>query len=104
MSQWFYDLWDYWQSVIEEQGGRAFSGHGKAQSKLLLTDTSIKGALSKEDFVIFSDAMELECEAILTCDKYRNRQDWILRKYKLMVLYPTDFLAIINEFRALWNG
>lgn len=100
--RWFYDLWDYWQTVVQEHDGNAFAGHGKLNSNRLQSDKSLKEALSQKDFKIFSDAVELECDAILTCDKYRHRQEWIYKKYGLMVLYPTDFIELTADFQSLW--
>jgi hypothetical protein len=57
--------------------------------------------LAKEDFRVLTDALLLECQAILTCDKSRNRQAWIAGKYWILILYPSDFLRIILDFQTL---
>ena len=95
-------MWEHWQTVIETYNGNAFSGQGELLSKQLQSDNSIKGAFSKKDFKIFCDAIELECNALLTCDKFRDRQSWVYKRYGLMILYPTDFIEITSEFQALW--
>ncbi|HYF32496.1 MAG TPA: hypothetical protein VD993_15335 [Chitinophagaceae bacterium] len=102
LTQWFYDLWDYWQTVIWDQNGKAFTGQGKISALRLQQDDSIKNALSKPDFKIFTDAIELECDAILTCDKYRSRQDWIYKNYGIMVLFPSDLCELTKDFHSLW--
>lgn len=102
LTRWFSDLWDYWQAVLGERGENAFVGFGRRKLARIQSDSSIKNGLSKSDFKILCDALELECDAILTCDKYRSRQGWIYSKYGIMVLYPSDFLEITNGFHSLW--
>jgi hypothetical protein len=102
MTKWFFDLWDYWQTVILESHEDAFSGYGRRRLSQLQSDRSIKSGLSTNDFKVLSDALELECDAVLTCDKYRNRQTWVYDKYKIMLLYPSDMLNIIQPFQAIW--
>src|SRR4030066_1231432 len=45
LTRWFYELWDYWQTVIGEYNGNAFTGNGKVFLNHLHSDNSIKGAL-----------------------------------------------------------
>ena len=102
LSSYFLDLYQYWQSIVWDLGNAAFSGAGKGHLRTVKTDTSIIGALSKKDFHVFCDAVELECNAILTCDKFRKRQNWIYDKYNIMVLSPTDLLEIMKDFQGLY--
>jgi len=102
LTSYFSDLWQYWNSIIEGNGENAFKGYGKRKLARIQSDKSIIDGLSKSDFQVLCDALVLECDAILTCDKYRNRQNWIYNKYGIMVLYPSDFIAIIEEFQHLW--
>lgn len=92
---WFEDLWQYWQANNHENVS-------SENASLFEHDHSIKGALSSADLKIFGDAITLQCDAILTCDKFRDRQEWLYNRYKIMVLYPTDLLEFIDDFRPLW--
>lgn len=102
LTLYFSDLWQYWNKIVEEAGEGAFKGYGKRKLARIQSDKSIIQGLSKNDFRVLSDALLLECDAILTCDKFRNRQNWIYDKYRIMVLYPSDFMEIIRDFQALW--
>jgi len=102
LTAYFKDLWQYWQAVLWDMGDDAFTGLGEITVKKIKKDTSIASALSKKDFQVFCDAVELECHAILTCDKYRKRQDWIYDNYKIMVLSPSDLMRISGDFQPLW--
>jgi hypothetical protein len=102
LNRYFYDLWDYWQTTIFEYGDEAFTGKGETKAENLISDKSLVGALSKKDFGILHDAIELECDAVLTCDKFRNRQAWIYKKYQIMALYPSDLVTLIKPYQALW--
>jgi len=100
--QWFFDVLDHWQSVLESYKGDPFSGSGKKLAEKARNDTSLINGLSREDQQILFDALELECDAILTCDRYRDRQDRIYEHYRIMVLYPSDFVEILKPFQSLY--
>jgi hypothetical protein len=99
---WFNDLWQYWQSTILECEENAFTGEGERKFQYLQKNTSLKENLSKKDFEIVCDAVKLECDAILTCDKFRKNQLWIYQKYGILILSPSDFLILIKDFKPLW--
>jgi len=103
LARYVYDLWQYWQTNVAEWGNNAFQGYGKRKLARLQSDRSLMNGLSKEDFLVLSDALLLECQVVLTCDKYRNRQAWIAERYRILVLYPSDFVRIIRDFQTLWG-
>jgi hypothetical protein len=102
LTSYFSELRQNWNTIIEENGENALTGYGKRKMARIQSDKSIINGLSKSDFQVLSDALVLECDAILTCDRYRNRQNWIYDKYRIMLLYPSDFMEIIQDFQALW--
>lgn len=99
LENWFLELMSYWKSSIDST---SFVGWGKRKLARAQGDYALQAGLSKKDFRILCDALLLECDCILTCDRYRNRNEWIHDKYRIMVLYPTDLVEMIMPFRALW--
>ena len=102
LHNWFYELYNYWNTASQQYVNGAFTGEGKLLLRKIQSDESIKSAFSKKDFIIVSDAIELECDSILTCDKFRNRQSWMQKRYGVSILYPTDLMIILYKFQALW--
>lgn len=101
-ARYFFEIWNHWQYHIKEMKGDAFKGYGKRKLARIQSDKSIIAGLSKSDFQVLCDALLLESDVLLTCDRYRNRQSWVYSKYRIMILYPSDFFQIIREFQALW--
>ena len=101
--KWFYDVWDHWQAVrISYKNSiskEAFIRYEKAKK-----DKSLLGSLSRRDRNIILDAIERDCDAVLTVDKFAdtNKQYFVYKKYKLMILKPTDFLIILKPFQSLY--
>jgi len=63
------------------------------------------GNRSEPDQKIVLDAIRLDCDSLLTVDKFAkdNFQHFVFEKYKLMILRPTDLIEIIKPFQALWH-
>jgi len=101
-TQWFFDIWQHWQSIVKSYNGSAFSRRATMNLSKINGDKSIVQGISKEDRLILFDALRFDCNVILTVDRYRNRQNEIYDKYKTMILYPTDFIEILEPFRALY--
>ena len=97
------DLCQYWQDNLISVGDGAFVEYGKRKLVRLQSDKALINGLSKEDFKVLSDAVVLECQAVLTCERYHNRQAWIAEKYRILVLYPSDFTRRIQDFQTLWS-
>lgn len=102
MTKWALELYAYWLTNISYIPDKIFDGTGIVKYAQAQKDSSIINGLSKDDFQVFSDALKFECDAILTCDKYRNRQTWVYEKYGIMLLYPSDYMEIIKKYQALW--
>jgi hypothetical protein len=102
LMMWFLDIWNHWQTVRRVSGDCAFQGYGHRKVARFQSDKSIINGLSKLDFKVLSDALLLESDALLTCDKFRNRHSWIFAKYNMMVLYPSDLIQMSKGFHALW--
>lgn len=100
--QWFFEMWDYWQDILQQHKSRPPSKSAGSRLKKFDQDRSLLGRLSKADSIIIRDAIFFDCHAILTVDKFRNFHKEINDKYKLMILRPTDFLNMIKPFQALW--
>lgn len=102
--QWFYEMWDYWQNILNSYDKELVSKRAKRYYGLAKDDKSLLGNLSVGDKKIVLDAIRLDCNALLTVDKFANNnfQKFIFKKYKLMVLHPTDLMEVIRPFRALW--
>jgi hypothetical protein len=99
---WFSDLWQYWQTTISEYEGNAFTGKGEEIANQLQRDNSMKNILSQADLKIVCDAVRLECDAILTCDRFRKNQVQIHQKYGILVMSPSDFYTLMKDFKPLW--
>ncbi len=99
--RWFFEMWDYWQNIIQAHKENVSSGPAKL--KKFDNDRSLLGRLSKDDSKIIRDAISLNCNAVLTVDRFRNLHKEINDKYKMMVLYPTDLWGLLKPFQALWH-
>lgn len=100
--RWFFEIWDYWQTILREYKSKIPSKSVSSRLGEFSQDRSLLGRLSKSDSKIIQDAISLDCHAVLTVDKFRDLHKEVKAKYKLMILYPTDFLKLIGPFQALW--
>lgn len=103
--QWFYDVWDHWQAVLESYEDEPVSQEAQKRYELAKSDKSLLGNLSEPDQKIVLDAIQLDCDALLTVDKFAkdNFQHFAFEKYGLMVLRPTDLIEIIKPFQGLYH-
>ncbi len=101
-TRWFFEMWDYWQNILQEYDGQIPSTSAKLKLEEFNDDRSISGRLSKADSDIIYDAIFFDCNAILTTDKFRNLHSEINNKYKVMILHPTDLYELFKPWEALW--
>ncbi|MBE0338719.1 hypothetical protein [Paenibacillus sp. 23TSA30-6] len=102
MLSWFLEWADYFDGFLAQYEKPPWSGKGKEAALQAANDKTILSNLSEKDRRIFLDCLELECNAILTYDKYRNTQDWMYKNYGIMILYPSDLWRFMKEFGYLW--
>jgi len=101
-TKWFFDVWDYWQSILQEQGDEIPSTSAKLRLEEFDNDNSILGRLSKSDKKIIRDAIFFDSNAILTTDKFKSIDKDINGKYGLRVLSPNDLWELLKPWQALW--
>lgn len=101
---WFFEIWDYWQTTLESYKSQPITQQATQRYNIARNDHSLLGNLSKLDKKIVLDAINLDCDALLTVDKFAkgNFQLFVFEKYKLMVLRPTDLIEIILPYQALF--
>ena len=102
--QWFYDVWDHWQAVLQSYKDDPISDEALERYKKAQIDKSLFGCLSEKDRKIILDAIYLDCDALLTVDKFarQNFQYFVYREYQLMAIKPTGLVEILKPFQALW--
>lgn len=102
--QWFYDVWDHWQSVLESYEDNPISKSAFGKYRKARIDKSLLGGLSEKDQKVVLDAIRFDCDALLTVDKFAkgNFQHFVYRKYGIMIVKPTDLFEIMKPFQALW--
>lgn len=101
-TKWFFDMWDYWQSILQEHGDEIPSISTKLRLEEFDNDHSILERLSKADRKIIRDAISFDSNAILTTDKFKSIHKDINGKYGLMVLSPNDLWELLKPWQALW--
>ena len=103
--QWFYYVWDHWQAVLKSYEDEPIPQEAQTRYELAKNDKSLLGNRSEPDQKIVLDAIRLDCDSLLTVDKFAkdNFQHFVFEKYKLMILRPTDLIEIIKPFQALWH-
>ena len=103
---WFYDVWDHWEAVVSEyEKGEAFSPVAEEKYKKVVIDKSLSGSFSTKDFKIVCAAINNDCNALLTVDKFakdQNKKMYVFRKYGLMILTPVELIELIKPYQALW--
>lgn len=102
--RWSYEVWDNWQTVVAEYEDNPFSRKAKKRYKQACHDKSLLGNLSKRDREIVLDSIRFDCDALLTVDRFadKNKQKFVYNKYTLKILTPTDLIEVLRPFQALW--
>jgi len=102
--RWFCDVRAHWYSVMLAYQGHAFSKTAIERYQQASHDKSLLANLSITDRKIILDAIRFDCNALLTVDKFadKNKQIFTYTKYRLMILKPTDFIRILQPFQALY--
>lgn len=105
LSLWITDLNHHWQSVLESYQ-TPFSTEARIKYELAIKDVRFITNISKNDRAIILDAVRLDCNALLTVDRFADEtnQKYILTKFGIMVLWPSDFIEMLKPFQALYNG
>ena len=101
---WFSEMWNHWQETVGCYEECPFSDESQAKYEMAYRDNALLGNLSGKDRLIVLEAIRLDCNAILTVDKFAdiNKQNFIYSRYNLWLLKPTDLMKILKPFRALW--
>ncbi len=101
-TRWFFEMWDYWQNILQEYNDEIPSTSAKLKLKEFDRDHSLLRRLSKADSNIIRDAIFFDCNAILTTDKFKSFHKEINNRYKLMVLSPVDLWRLLKPWQAFW--
>lgn len=97
--QWAYDVLDHWQICVEETGPPSSRGQEMA-AKL---ETPSFGYLGEGDRKLLFDAVALECDAFLTCDRRLARNSYHLNaKLGILVLTPIQHWEILKPWAGLY--
>jgi hypothetical protein len=100
--KWFFDIWDYWQTIIEENYYNFPSDSAESKTTQFNKDQSVLDRISKNDRKIIRDAMFFDCDAILTNDKFKRMNEEFSKKYGLMLLSPSSLFELLEPWQALW--
>ena len=97
--QWAYDVLDHWQICLEESGPP--SSYGTAMAARLQKPSF--GYLGDGDKDLLFDALALECDAFLTCDrKLAKNKGHLERELHMLVLTPLQHWEILSPWAALY--
>ena len=97
--QWAYDVFDYWQICLEEAGPPSLRG----QAIVAKLSTNIFNYLSESDRRLMLDAVALECDAFLTCDrKLAKNSNHILAELAILVVTPIQHWQMLKPWARLY--
>jgi hypothetical protein len=97
--QWAYDVLDHWQICLEESGPP--SSKGQTIGAMLMT-TSFN-YLSEGDRSLLLDAVTLECDAFLTCDrKLAKNRHHLLAELAILVVTPIQHWQMLEPWARLY--
>jgi hypothetical protein len=97
--QWAYDVLDHWQICLEESGTPSSRGVDIA-AKL---KTASFGYLGEGDRKLLFDAVVLECDAFLTCDrKLAKNRSHLNATLAILVLTPIQYWEILKPWAGLY--
>jgi hypothetical protein len=97
--QWAYDVLDHWRICLEESGPPSSTG----QSIGAKLKTTYFDYLGQGDRRLLLDAVTLECDAFLTCDrKLAKNSRHILAELGIMVVTPIQYWQILEPWANLY--
>jgi len=97
--QWAYDVLDHWRICLEESGPPSSIGQAIG-NKLKTTSFDYLG---QGDRKLLLDAVTLECDAFLTCDrKLAKNNHHILAELGIMVVTPIQYWRILEPWANLY--
>jgi len=97
--QWAYDVLAHWQVCLEESGPPASRGQ-KIAARLQASSFSY---LSEGDRKLLFDAVALECDAFLTCDrKLASNSHHLNAELDILVLTPIQHCKILEPWARLY--
>lgn len=101
---WFCEMWNYWQETAAGYAECPFSAESQVRYKTAYQDNALIKNLSRQDRSVVLDAIQLDCNALLTVDKFANinKQSFVYNKYKLRILTPSNLVQTLKPFQALW--
>jgi hypothetical protein len=91
---WFFDILDHWQTAISEDPPGATAA---ARHAALLTDKRLLHNIQAKDRPIIEEAVRLDCDALLTTDRFASpdNQRYFESKYGILLLWPSDLAKIL---------
>ena len=105
LTSWLDSINSHWNSVLKSYS-QPFSEESEVRFIEATKDARLISNLSDSDRMIVLDAIKFDCRGLLTVDHFADEriQEYFYEKYKLMVMWPTDFIKILGPFQALYNG
>jgi len=104
LKRWFMDIWDYWNSVIEENNDLP-SFAAAERIKIEILSSGVLDILPDiEDRMLICDATVYKCDYFCTRDwqtilKHRNH----LTSLSTKIITPTEWWDLIKPLTALWK-
>lgn len=97
--QWAYDVLYHWRICLEESGPPSTNGQAIAAN----LKTASFNYLGEGDRRLLSDAVTLECDAFLTCDrKLAKNSDHILAQLAILVITPIQHWQMLEPWARLY--
>ena len=99
--QWAFDVADYWNTVVQENGLELSTLERSELAKQL--DSQSYGYLGAGDRALLADAVQFGCDAFLTVEKKLVRNaDHLQRTLDLRIMRPGQLWEILRPWAALY--
>ena len=103
LENWFFDIWDYWRSIIEENNDLPSFIEAERIRVELLASGILDPLPDLEDRILLSDAIVYRCDCFCTRDwktilKFRD----ILLELPIKIVTPTEWWELIEPYASIW--
>lgn len=105
VEHWFWQLWEYWTTIVDEQNLRLPILGGGSQTTLNEPYPELFELLpDRNDRILIAHAIAYRCDCFCTRD-YRTilKKRHELVSLRIRILSPTDLWAAIKPFATLWS-
>lgn len=103
LKKWFMDVWDYWNSIIEENNDLPSFAEAEHAKIRLLSSGVLDILPDVEDRMLICDATVYRCDCFCTRDwrtilKHREH----LISLPIKIITPAEWWNLVKPFAALW--